>query len=283
MKILDFGLAKLTQAEPTGAAMSALPTAPPRTTPGLVLGTIGYMSPEQVRGLAADHRSDIFAFGAILYEMLGAQRAFRGDTMADTMTAILKEDPPDLPAAERHIPPALTRIVDRCLEKNPAARFQTASDLGFALEGCSSHSDSAAAMAIPAGAVGVRSSAHVAWSAAAGSLALAVAATAAAGWLWLGRTTAEPAKVSFDVQTESAPSPLQLALSPDGSRLLAIVNTPQGSALWLRRLDQVTGQTLAGNTGVTFPFWSPDGRSIAFFASGTAVKSFTPTPARFGL
>jgi serine/threonine protein kinase len=85
------------------------------------MGTAGYMSPEQVRGLAVDHRSDIFAFGAVLYELISGQRAFRGDTMMDIATAILKEDPPDLPTAERHIPPALTRIVERCLAKTPGA------------------------------------------------------------------------------------------------------------------------------------------------------------------
>jgi eukaryotic-like serine/threonine-protein kinase len=96
VKILDFGLAKLTQPEPALAGASALPTTPPQTQPGIVLGTIGYMSPEQVRGLAADHRSDIFSFGAILYEMLSGQRAFQRETAADAMTAILKEDPPAL-------------------------------------------------------------------------------------------------------------------------------------------------------------------------------------------
>ncbi|MGH9253276.1 MAG: serine/threonine-protein kinase [Vicinamibacterales bacterium] len=153
VKILDFGLAKLTHAEPTAAELSALPTAAaldgaqagPNTLPGVVLGTIGYMAPEQVRGLTADHRSDIFAFGAILYEMLSGRRAFRGETMADTMTAILKEDPPDLPAAERHIPSGLERIVDRCLEKNPGARFKSADDLAFALEALTSSSPSVAA------------------------------------------------------------------------------------------------------------------------------------------
>ena len=145
VKILDFGLAKLTQPDPALAGASALPTKPPNTLPGLVLGTVGYMSPEQVRGLQADHRSDIFAFGAVLYEMLSGERAFRGETMMDAMTAVLKEDPPDLPAAERHIPPALERIVHRCLEKSPAGRFKSADDLAFALEGLTSQSDSAVA------------------------------------------------------------------------------------------------------------------------------------------
>jgi serine/threonine protein kinase len=117
--------------DPGHVGASTAPTTPPNTQAGIVLGTIGYMAPEQVRGLAADYRSDIFAFGAILYEMLGGQRAFRGETTADVMTAILKEDPPDLPVAERHIPPALERSVDRCLEKNPGARFQSTGDLAF--------------------------------------------------------------------------------------------------------------------------------------------------------
>jgi eukaryotic-like serine/threonine-protein kinase len=137
VKILDFGLAKLTQPEVAVAGVSALPTTPANTAAGIVLGTAGYMSPEQMRGLPADQRSDIFAFGAVLYEMLSGVRAFRGDSYADTISAILKENPLDLPVADRHIPPALVRIVDRCLEKSPSVRFQSAGDLGFALEGLS--------------------------------------------------------------------------------------------------------------------------------------------------
>jgi serine/threonine protein kinase len=147
VKILDFGLAKLTQPEPAFAGASALPTNPAHTLPGVVLGTIGYMAPEQVRGLAADHRSDIFALGAVLYEMLTGRRAFTGDTAMDAMTAILKEDPPLLHVAEQHIPPALGRIVTRCLEKAPAARFKSADDLAFALESLSGYADATTATA----------------------------------------------------------------------------------------------------------------------------------------
>ena len=137
IKILDFGLAKLTQDQPASATASALPTLPSPTQPGVVLGTVGYMAPEQVRGLAVDHRADLFAFGAILYELLSGLRAFRRDTAAETMTAILNEDPPHLSAAAAPIPPALVRIVNRCLEKSPSERFQTASDLAFALDSLS--------------------------------------------------------------------------------------------------------------------------------------------------
>jgi serine/threonine protein kinase/tetratricopeptide (TPR) repeat protein len=131
VKILDFGLAKLTQKD-AAADVSSLPTET-GTEPGVVLGTLGYMAPEQVRGLPADARSDLFSFGAILYEMLSGRKAFRGDSAADTMSAILKEDPPDLSSASVAAPQALERIVRHCLEKNPEERFQTARDLAYNL------------------------------------------------------------------------------------------------------------------------------------------------------
>jgi hypothetical protein len=133
VKILDFGLAKLTQVEDASNATD-LPTA---TEPGVVMGTLGYMSPEQVKAKPADARSDIFALGAILYEMLSGQRAFRGDSAGETMASILKEDPPDLSLTNQNVSPALDRIVRHCLEKNPERRFQSASDIAFDLESVS--------------------------------------------------------------------------------------------------------------------------------------------------
>ncbi len=131
-KILDFGLAKITRPEPDAAGDA--PTLQANTETGTVMGTVGYMSPEQVRGKPADPRSDIFAFGAILYEMLSGKRAFRGESTADTMSAILKEDPPELTETNRTISPALDRVVRHCLEKNAAERFQSARDVVFNLE-----------------------------------------------------------------------------------------------------------------------------------------------------
>jgi eukaryotic-like serine/threonine-protein kinase len=136
LKILDFGLAKLTHTE-EGSGATNLPTATAGTEPGVVLGTLGYMSPEQVRGKPADPRSDIFSFGAILYEMLSGKRAFHGDSAADTMSAILMKDPPELSQANRDIPPGLERVVRHCLEKNPEQRFHSAHDVAFALEALS--------------------------------------------------------------------------------------------------------------------------------------------------
>jgi eukaryotic-like serine/threonine-protein kinase len=136
VKILDFGLARLTQAQ-VAPADAATVTLQDRSDLGAVVGTVGYMSPEQVRGATADHRADIFAFGAILYEMLVGRRAFRKSTSAETMTAILHEDAPAIAQIVPSVPPALVRVVHRCLEKNPEQRFQSASDLAFALEALS--------------------------------------------------------------------------------------------------------------------------------------------------
>jgi len=134
IKILDFGLAKLRDPAFPAEAETDSPTLSRGTDPGTVMGTVGYMSPEQVRGRAADPRSDIFSFGAILYEMLTGRRAFKGETAADTLTAILKEEPPEVSDTRPSVSPALERIVRHCLEKNPEARFQSARDLAFDLE-----------------------------------------------------------------------------------------------------------------------------------------------------
>jgi hypothetical protein len=130
VKILDFGLAKLRRPSEADPGSESGSTA---TDAGIVLGTAGYMSPEQVRGDAVDHRSDVFALGAVLYEMLAGQRVFQRSTTAETMTAILKEDPPPLPLLRSEVPQALARIVARCLEKRPEERFQSARDVAFAL------------------------------------------------------------------------------------------------------------------------------------------------------
>src|SRR5271165_7179773 len=133
IKILDFGLAKLAQQ----MGSDELTLTGPNTAVGVVMGTASYMAPEQVRGATADPRTDIFAFGAVLYEMVSGVRAFRRDTAAETMAAVLKEDPPELSDPTRFVSPALDRIIRRCLEKNPEQRFQSARDLSFALSALS--------------------------------------------------------------------------------------------------------------------------------------------------
>ena len=266
LKILDFGLAKLTQPEPAFAGASVLPTTPPQTLPGVVLGTIGYMSPEQVRGVAADHRADIFALGAILYEMLSGKRAFTGDTPMDAMTAILKEDPPALPIAARQIPAALERIVGRCLEKAPAARFKSADDLAFALEGLSGHSEAARASV---GRVKPARREQLGWAAAA---VFFVAAMALGAMTYLTRTAAGSAAPEMRLQIVTpaeanlTPNLTAFALSPDGTSL---VYQARGQ-LWLRPLQSEVARPLPGTEGAigpAIPFWSPDSRAVGFFTA----------------
>ena len=150
LKILDFGLAKLRRPQTITETVDGVTVA--ETNAGQVLGTIGYMSPEQIRGDAADHRSDIFSFGSILYEMLYGQRAFKRNTGAETMTAILNEEPSELSGKNLPVTPALDRIVRHCMEKQPGQRFQSAHDIAFALESVSgvSSTTSPAAAATPA-------------------------------------------------------------------------------------------------------------------------------------
>lgn len=181
VKILDFGLAKLTQTR-AHAAEAGAPTVT-STDPGVVMGTVGYMSPEQVRGDATDYRTDLFSLGLVIYEMLTGKRAFHKPTSAETMSAILNEDPPAISQIAPAMPPALQRVVERCLEKNPAQRFQSASDLAFALEALS---DSGSAPSAALASAKART--KWAWIGAVGA-ALVIAAAIAS---WLTRPSAVP-------------------------------------------------------------------------------------------
>jgi eukaryotic-like serine/threonine-protein kinase len=179
VKILDFGLAKL-RPQRSESATSEIDTRKQITDPGTVMGTVGYMSPEQVRGKAADTRSDIFAFGAILYEMLSGRRAFKRETGAETMTAILKEEPPELPQTNPNFSPGLERVVRRCVEKEPEQRFQSASDLAFAIEALTGNTGATAALAATEGRKGIP------WRAVAGVALVGLAASLAA-MVWTAR------------------------------------------------------------------------------------------------
>ena len=209
LKILDFGLAKLTQ--PDSSSNTAVATVTHGTEAGVVMGTAGYMSPEQVRGQAVDPRSDIFSFGAILYEMISGKRAFHGDTPADTMSAILKEEPPELAETNRNVSPALERIVHHCLEKNPEARFHAASDIAFDLEhltGISSTSQRAAQID-----VAPRNNKLVAY--AAGGLALALVMLGL-GW-WIARAGGNAPPAEYQQITFRTGAIGNARFTPDGS------------------------------------------------------------------
>jgi len=268
-KILDFGLAKLVESQPALAGSSMLATAAPATTPGVVLGTVGYMAPEQVRGQSADHRADIFAFGAVLYELLSGHRAFQRETPAETMTAILKEDPPELTTPSSiGVSPALQRIVGRCLEKNPAARFHSAGDLAFALDALST-SGSGATTSVAAARP--RSS-RFAWIV----TAAAVLALAAAAWWFSTRPAPSKELIRFtftvpdgwtlELETNAV---MPLAVAPNGRAILLRALDKAGvPALLIRRLDDVEARPVPGTAGVEGYFWSPDSSSIAFVAGG---------------
>jgi eukaryotic-like serine/threonine-protein kinase len=212
MKILDFGLAKLIHPEENSSSGDAL-TMQVATDPGVVMGTVGYMSPEQVRGKPADHRSDIFSFGSILYEMLSGKRAFHGDSPADTMSAILKEDPPELSETERNIPPALQRIVNHCLEKNPSQRFQSAGDVAFNLESLTEISSPSKGGLRPVAAAPRRR-----WLVP--SLVALLFAASCAGIYFLARRSAALGAPTFHRLTFRRGTILAARFSPDGQTIL---------------------------------------------------------------
>jgi eukaryotic-like serine/threonine-protein kinase len=292
IKILDFGLAKL-RPQRNAVLSSEIETQKQITDPGTVMGTVGYMSPEQVRGHEVDHRSDIFSFGSILYEMLSGKRAFRHETMAETMTAILKEEVPELIESNPKINPQLDKIVRRCLEKQPARRFQTTSDLGFALEALSGSTSVSELQSSYSGApatLPVRSLSRerVIWGV--GGLAVGALLVGIAIWLLAGRSTTGQTvsravrRMTINLR-DGEPLALakfgplgigrtSMALSPDGSELVYAVDHNGKSQLYLRAFDQFDARPISGTDGAYSPFFSPDGRSLGFF-SGNKLKKLS--------
>ena len=265
-KILDFGLAKLTQLD-GNQVQTDIPTRRVDTDPGVVMGTVGYMSPEQLKGRPVDQRSDIFSFGAILYEMLSGQRAFHGESTAETMSAILREEPHDLSETNQRISPALERLVHHCLEKNPEERFHSASDLAFALDALSGAASGVEdTTSIKVRTFPSRKRERLIWISAMGLLFIALIGLA---FLYLKRSPQEANAVRFVITPSEQSSFAGAEISPDGRRIVINVRETSGKALlWIRSLDSLSMQPLSGTEGGMFPFWSPDSRSIAFFADG---------------
>ncbi|HEX4946576.1 MAG TPA: protein kinase, partial [Blastocatellia bacterium] len=282
VKILDFGLAKLRPPRNVSAG-SDVATMKQHTNPGTVMGTVAYMSPEQVRGQDLDYRSDIFSFGIILYEMLSGQRTFTGESQVEVMNAILKEDPPEF--TNHKIPPALDKMVRRCLEKKPEQRFHSAHDLGFALGTLTMPSGSRVetATALPAltesfpatGKTGWFGNARL-WMAVAAvmTLGLLLALPFAVQYLRLS-PPAVPVAARFTITAPEKATEMEAPeLSPDGRHLVFVAMTEGKRSLWLRPLGSLTAQPLPGTEGVSgFPFWSPDSRSLGFIA-GSELKKF---------
>jgi eukaryotic-like serine/threonine-protein kinase len=280
VKILDFGLAKLRpELDREGETASAI------TKAGRILGTVGYMSPEQVRAGPMDHRSDIFSSGSVLYEMLSGQRAFRRDSTVETMNAVLKEDPPEL-SRDSPLPPTLERILKRCLEKNPDQRFRSAHDLAFALDSVAGLSGSGSP---PVGAMPTEGKSLWTTSALGVAVALAVLAGVVAGRLWWRPAATQPggqvvrSYVDLPAGTQLTGGyshhefahRTEVTLSPDG-RLLVWGGSADGSikssALYRRPLDSREATAIPGTEGGYQPFFSPDGRWIGFAAKGKLRK-----------
>ncbi len=274
LKILDFGLAKLTRpGSPAGAAGGA-PSVAGLTGSQTIMGTAGYMAPEQVLGQPADPRSDIFAFGTILYEMLSGERAFRGGSSVEIMAAILNAEPAPLPDERADVPSGLNRIIERCLEKDPVRRFQSAHDLAFVLG--SVHEAPGGLredLTIRGGAS--RRRARVSLPAIAAGLVLGAVLGAAVARLLPAPAGSAPGRFQLAVPEAALVNrnPGDVAVSPDG-RAVAFVASDSSSSqyLWVRTVDSEGARKLAGTEAAYLPFWSPDGRSIAFFANGKLLR-----------
>jgi Tol biopolymer transport system component len=291
LKILDFGLAKLTQLE-SHQSQTEVPTRRVDTDPGVVMGTVGYMSPEQLKGRVVDQRSDIFSFGAILYEMLSGRRAFHGESAAETMSAILREDPPLLSDSNKTVSPALERIVNHCLEKNPEGRFHSARDIAFALEalsGSTTSSETTMDAALPFARRRARD--WLPWAIAGAAVLLAAAAFA---WPYFRRSSSGEAAEAMRFIIPMPDKGLVVGppiISPDGRQIVYRLNTEDGKELlWVRPLSSLDARPLVGTNGGVQPFWSSDSRSVAFFAdgklkridiSGGAAQTICDSPSNF--
>jgi serine/threonine protein kinase len=265
-KILDFGVAKLTHAE------ADLRVAP--TLPGVVFGTAGYLAPEQIRGVAVDHRADLFAVGCMLFEMLAGHRAFAREGTIDTLHAIVHDPAPDLPPQRHDVPPALVAMVKRLLAKSPDQRFQSAADLVWSLEqigGAGAPSDSSQPVR-PAGPPVRRRI----WSMS--SVALVAVATAAvsAGAVWLLQDRTSEPTVPLTQLPWTLPEGLVLdsapVVSPDSRSIAFIGEDGTGSRLFVRPLRSLQPVMIPATEGAKQPFWSPDSRSVAYFAQGRLWK-----------
>ena len=270
VKVLDFGLAKAGGGDAVDDSRTHSPTEIGPTMQGMLLGTAAYMSPEQARGKVVDKRTDIWAFGCVLYEMLAGRRAFAGDTVTDTLAKILEREP-DWSALPPSTPPAVRRLIARCLEKDPKRRLRDIGDSRTELE------DAPAAPPTPSPIAARPATRRTA--AALAIAAIAVAAAGIASSLW-PRPSARPRPAQF---TFTAPDGERLELgedssraipSPDGSRVAFNATNASGiSAVWIRSVDSVAAHRLAGTEQVVGPtFWSPDGRYLGFFAQGKLKK-----------
>ena len=279
-KILDFGLAKAMASDPGSAELMNSPTLTARATEaGVILGTAAYMSPEQARGKAVDKRTDIWAFGALLYEMLTGRRAFEGETVSDTLASVLRSDP-DWTALPANVPPHVRALLGRCLERDASRRLRDIGEARLALTGAASPVSTtvqilAPTLSAPAPAQAAVRARPWAWIAATALLVIAVAALLPTSSLV---RSAAPSQTTDTFELAIAPPPGaafqvgsnlgNVAMSPDGSRIAFVAATDKAMTLWVQSLDRDDGRPIPGTEGASNPFWSPDGRRLGFFAAG---------------
>ncbi len=275
-KLLDFGLAKTTATASAGMNLSMLPTTPPVTTQGAILGTFQYMAPEQLEGHEADARTDIFAFGALLYEMFTGRKAFGGKTQASLISSIISSHPPSVSTIQRIAPAGLDRLIDRCLVKDPEQRWQSVRDVRIQLAWVAEEGPPSAVVTTQR-----RLRTRIGWGVA-GLLFVALLGTVAA--LITRRPPAAPIEPSQFVlmppeQTQFASDSNSQSISPDGHQIAFVAQGADGrSLLWIRPVDSLVARPLAGTDESTWPFWSPDGRALGFFAQPQGAGRQHPRP-----
>jgi serine/threonine-protein kinase len=282
-KLLDFGLAKPMNSGVTSAGNSSASVfaaavtlsspASPLSSAGAILGTVQYMAPEQIQGLEADARSDIFAFGLLLYEMATGKRAFHGKTQSSVVGQILAVDPPPISSLQPMTPPALSRLVSTCLEKDPEERFQTIHDVKLQLKWIEEAGSQAS---VPAPVVSPRKTRErTVWAITMAAVVL-IAIALAIGYVQRAPKPAQPMRLSAELGADVALSTdfgANAVLSPDGTRFVFVaVGADKNRRLYIRSLDQMQASVLSGTEGVRDPFFSPDDQWIAFFAGGKLKK-----------
>jgi Tol biopolymer transport system component len=277
-KLLDFGLASLPTPEPTPAFSTLSMAKELVATGGTIVGTVQYMAPEQLEGKTVDARTDIFAFGALVYEMATGRKAFDGGNQASLVAAILQTAPPPMSTFGPALPPAFDHVISRCLAKDADRRWQTARDLKLELDWIAEQWGSPATSGVPAKGTRIWFGAlyrpALAWSAAA--VAGVVAAVAVTLSLWSGSSDDGVMRLSVPLPAGGVIVPHEirtdLALSPDGRHVAFVVTTEGRTQLWLRSLDASQPRALAGTDGASSPFWSPNSRFIGFVADGGLKK-----------
>jgi serine/threonine protein kinase len=261
VKVLDFGLAKAMSGELSTGSVSQSPTfTAAGTQVGVILGTAAYMAPEQAKGKTADARSDIWAFGVILYEMLAGRTAFGGETTLEVLGGVMKADP-DWEALSATTPPGIRSLIRRCLQKDANRRLRDVADARFQIEDALAEPSAPAALFAPAR----NNRERLAWIAA---LAAGMVAASLMTGVFLRPSAVDAPEARLQIVTPPATAAAlpQLAISPDGRQVVFSATTQGRTQLWLRRFESETAEPIAGTEGGRFPFWSPDSRSIGFFA-----------------